>query len=395
MNQNSPEIQKNFALFDRAFRPFFLSAAIFSILAISIWALFWLGQFEFHPLYTWNWWHGHEMLYGFAVPVIVGFLLTAVQNWTGVKTITGWPLFLLFLVWVAGRVLILFPGNIEIWAIALIDIMFLPLAAFFLAIPIVIGKNWKNLFFVLIFLMMSLLNGLMHYFAATGKLDISAHLMMGMVFWVTVVMVVMGGRVIPFFTSRGAGINTEKSITLVEKTAIASVVIIAIIFSIPALNVVPDQLMAVIAIIAFISNTWRLSQWKTWETRSIPLLWSLHLAYAFVAFSFFLMALYFIKVLGDLNTLVHMITIGGMGLLILSMMSRVSLGHTGRPLKIGNAMAFAYIMIAAAAVTRVFLIMLVGLEYTVYVYGVSAIFWLSGFGIFIWKYLPVLIRPRI
>lgn len=388
------------ALFDRAFRPFFLFGTTFSFFAITLWMFYWLGFSGVSialpvPLFSWQWWHGHEMLFGFAVAIIVGFLLTAVQNWTGVATPSGVKLALLFSLWLLSRVLMFVPVVIEWWALALVDSLFLVAAAYFFGEAIVLGKNWRNLFFVPIFLVMAVLNVLSYYYASEG-LPAKAHqVQLGVAFWITLIMVVMSGRVIPFFTSRGASVTLVEGSKLTESIALLSIAVVAILQSVPDATLVPDWLMSLSLFIAFFSNLLRLIRWKSLATAGIPLLWSLHLAYAFIVISLLALSLYYLGLLHDLDALFHFLNIGGVGLLVLAMISRISLGHTGRPLTVGKLMVLAYIALAASAVLRVFSSWLFGLEFISLAYSLSAVLWLLSFGLFIGHYFKVLILPRV
>lgn len=390
----------NTALFGRAFRPFFLFGTTYSFLAMSAWMLYWLGFAGINvslpePLYSWHWWHGHEMLFGFAVAIIVGFLLTAVQNWTGVATPSGLPLALLFLLWLISRVLMFFHSMVEWWALAFIDSLFLVVVAYFFGAAIVLGKNWRNLFFVPIFLVMAVLNVMTYYYANQGMPAYAHQVMLGVVFWITLIMVIMAGRVIPFFTSRGASVAIQGPRNIMEYTALYSIVIVALLQSIPDASLVPSWLMSIGLLVAFLSNLMRLMHWKSLATIKIPLLWSLHLAYAFIVVSFLALSLYYMGLLHDLDAVFHFLNIGGVGLLALGMISRISLGHTGRPLQVNTLMSFAYIMLAISALVRVFSGWLFDMEYMSLAYTLSAVLWLLSFGLFIGHYFKVLILPRV
>ena len=220
-----------FAFFERAFRPFFLSAAVFSVFAALAWAGYWLGTPIGIPLFDWNWWHGHEMVFGFAVPAVVGFLLTAAQNWTGIATVSGMRLAILYVVWLLPRVLMWFPDVVAVQVVAAIDVAFLPLSAWFLASALVRAKNWRNGVFVGILLLLAFTNASSYFWADVGQRLLSAQALLGAVFWVLLVVVIMGGRVIPFFTAKRLGLPQRAPIGMVESLSLGLVAVVALIYS--------------------------------------------------------------------------------------------------------------------------------------------------------------------
>ena len=213
LNIEDPDkyVSKNsFAPFALGFRPFFLLAAFSAPLLILLWLMQLLGKVSISGYYTPTGWHAHEMLFGYTAAVIAGFLLTAAGNWTGIKMINGWRLMLLTLVFLAGR-FAPFATELPHWLIAASDIIFLPLVALILAIPVIRLKQWSNFVFVPLLLAMTAANIAVHL-SALKVIDVN--IVMGsraMVYLVILLIVVMGGRVIPFFTERGvAGVITKK-----------------------------------------------------------------------------------------------------------------------------------------------------------------------------------------
>ena len=380
--------------FERAFRPFFLSAALFSVFAAVIWAGFWLGSPLGMPLFDWNWWHGHEMIFGFVAPAIVGFLLTAAQNWTGIPTVSGSRLAMLYLIWLLPRVLMWFPDMVSVWLIATLDIAFLVLSAWFLGSVVYQAKNWRNMVFVGILLMLALTNLSSYFWADVGQRLLSAQALFGAVFWAVLVVVLMGGRVIPFFTAKRLSLPQRQPIGMVESLSLGLIAIVALVYSLGLHPIIPSEVMALFYGVATIAHAIRVGRWHGERTLKVPLLWSLHLAYSLIAVGLFLMMLVELHWMQSHTTALHLLTIGGIGLLVLAMMSRVSLGHTGRSLQVGKWIPVAYGAIGLSAVVRVFGIGLIGAEQMVWVYTGSALLWALGFLIFSLKYAPILWKAR-
>lgn len=391
---NKPEHELPLPFLRLAFRPFFWLGALFSMLSIIVWALYFTGHLVFSPYGGGLFWHSHEMLFGFTSAIIVGFLLTAVQTWTGVASIKGKTLAGLVVIWITARLFIalpfLLPETYQV-LILMFDIAFLPIAACFLAIPIIKAKKWRNLFFVPILLIMALLNGLMHL-SMTGQLALSfitlSHVMILMV---TLVMCIMGGRVFPMFTANGTQTPRVQSIPWLEKVAIvsviASVIVTAKLFSLPS------ELEASIYIIAAMANFVRAARWRIWVTLGTPLVWSLHLSYWAICIGLLMLGLHKFNVVASASLAFHAITVGGISLMILAMISRVSLGHTGRAIVVGKMMALAFSFILLAFVLRV-LAPLVLSSYSLLIL-LASFAWALAYGLFLVNYTKVLFSPRV
>lgn len=359
---DNAEQQKIMPLFRLGFRPFFLSAAIFSVVAVLLWVASYIYPVNFDPVGSTLWWHSHEMIFGFACAVIVGFLLTAVTNWTGQPGISSWPLFFLWSVWLLARLLLAInPESISETAIRIIDMLFLPLAAWFLAKPILAVKQYRNLFFVPVFLLLALCNALMHWPIASVSHGAYAAVML-----VTLVMTVMGGRVIPFFTANGTQTAKKDKVMWLEYTSLASVWLLALVFILNLfVNSNWHMTIAALSAVAGVSNLIRFARWRFMATLSIPLLWSLQLAYLFIPVSLILLAAHYAFGVFSLPGVIHGLTVGAMGNMILAMMARVSLGHTGRPLKVKPVISIAFIALIVAAALRLVGVMILGDFYTV------------------------------
>ncbi len=373
--------------FALGFRPFFLSAGLYAVLMMVLWLLVLRGGLSVGGLSPFVW-HGHEMLFGFAIAVIAGFLLTAAQNWTGIPTPSGPPLAALFLLWLAGRLVFLFP-LLPPLMIAAIDFAFLPVLAIALALPVLRAKQLHNYPFPIMLLVLAAANALVHagslgWIAAGGSLGL--HLA---TYVIVMMMTVMGGRVIPSFTDNKLRTRARrwKTIEILVPVSTLAALIAALIapFSI---------VTALLAALAAVVHAVRLAGWYTNKYWSVPLLWILHLGYAWIAVGFALLALSAASMGAAAGSALHAFTAGGIGVLTLGMMARVSLGHSGRMLESAPLMTWAFVAVNLAALIRVAQPLLFpGLYASGMV--IAGVLWVVAFGLFAAIYTPILLRPRV
>ncbi|MBU2869767.1 NnrS family protein [Colwellia sp. E2M01] len=386
--------QKITPLLRLGFRPFFLGGAIFSVVAIILWILTFRGAISFSPLGGAHWWHIHEMIYGFGGAIIAGFLLTAIQNWTGVSGAKGNSLLFLFLLWLAGRVFMSMPSLLGTTLSTIVDLLFLPAIAYVLAKPILAIKQYRNLFFVPLLALFTIANAEMHLAINYPQTFSTMYSGYAGVMLVTFLMSVMAGRVAPMFTANGT--QTEKATPLpwLDKAANGSLAIIM--FSLLLQPIVGFSVLffGVLLIIASVFQTVRWLRLKPWITLNVPLLWSLHGAMKFIAFGLFVLGISYLIPEVPSNHAWHLLTIGGMGGLILAMIARVSLGHTGRPLIAPKAMSVAFVLINLAALARTFGPWAMP-EKTLMFIDMSGAFWILAFTIFIIGYAPMLMKGRL
>jgi uncharacterized protein involved in response to NO len=376
---------RGFALWQLGFRPFYLLASSFAAISILLWAL----QFTGHlgaPYLSGPLWHAHEMLFGFTLAVVVGFLLTAGQAWTGQPTPTGAKLAALAALWLAARVLVLTPWG---WASALANTAFPLSAAAALAVPFVRAGNRRNYFFIALLVLLGLASLAVHL----GQLGVVA-----LPAWAAIqvaldvilfILCVMGGRVIPMFTNNGvpgAGAQRRPS---VEKLALASVLALLAADALQA----PAWLVVAITVVAALAHLSRWLLWHPWATVRTPLVWVLHLAYAWIPVH---LALRAIAAAGWLpsSAATHALTVGAIGGLVIGMMTRTARGHTARPLRADAWDTAAYLLIAAAAVVRVLVPVALASALLTAVLG-SGLLWSAGFAVYAVRYFSVLTRPRL
>lgn len=353
------------------------------------WVFTFVGNREFENYYGAVGWHSHEMIFGYVVAVIAGFLLTAVRNWTDVQTAAGASLAELTALWFAARLMPFFPGAFPPWLIAAVDIAFLPVLAVALSIPLLLAGQRRNLIFLPLLGALAVANVLVHLELtgyAQGLARAGTFLALNLI---VLLIVIMGGRVIPFFTERALSGAIPKRQPTLEWLSPAS----ATAFLIGEL-LLPDSMLAgALAALAAVSNGIRLVGWYDNRFWRVPLLWVLHLGYAWIVVGFCLKALAAAGLI-SLQFIFHAFTVGGIGVLTLGMMARVSLGHTGRALKAARPVAFAFVLINLAAVVRGLLPIIFPQRLPEFV-ALAGALWVAAFSIFFLIYFPILTQPRI
>lgn len=376
------------APFALGFRPFFVLAALAAVVLMAIWPALWRGQIVPPSYYDSITWHSHEMLFGYTVAVIAGFLLTAVRNWTGVDTWTGTRLALLALVWLVGRVLP-WIGGVPVGVLVAVDAAFLPLVAVSLIRPLWAGQNRINRMFVPLLLVMALVNLLSHL-QLSGVDNPFGDARRVMLDLVLLLIVLIAGRVLPFFTRNVLPGFQPVSRPWVERGSILLMGLIGL-----------ADLTAILAPVVLAPLWWlfsalqllRLSGWFEKRVVRMPILWVLHAGYAWLSLG---ALLYGLSLLGlfTLSGALHALTVGVVGVFTLGMMARVSCGHTGRPINVSTLTAVSFVLMNAAALVRVFGPAVWPERYALWV-DVSAGLWVLAFSLFAYRYVPLLLRPRV
>ncbi len=380
-----PATPRGFALWQLGFRPFYLLASSFAAASILLWSLQFTGLLR-SPYLSGPLWHAHEMLFGFTLAVIVGFLFTAGKNWTGKPTPTGWKLAALALLWVAARVLVLTPWG---WASAIANFAFPLAAAIALAIPFIAAGNRRNYFFVALLVLLSFVSLAVHLnqlgviaLPAWGGIQIALDA-------VLFILCVMGGRVIPMFTNNGVPGTNARRHPLVEKAALGLVLAMLAADALQA----PAWLLAAVAALAAAAHLARWLLWQPWATVRTPLVWVLHLAYAWIPVHLALRALAAAGWIQP-SAATHALTVGAIGGLIIGMMTRTARGHTARRLQADRWDVAAYLLVAVAAIVRVLLPLAVP-AWTLDAIVCSGALWSAGFALYAVRYFNVLARPRL
>jgi uncharacterized protein involved in response to NO len=382
-----------FALFELGFRPFFSTAGIFAVVSMALWML--MYQFSvslpvagsLSPVT----WHAHEMIYGYAMAVIAGFLLTAVSNWTGIHTWRGAPLVALLACWLVARVAWLLPLDYSQPLAAAADLLFMCGLMVGISLPVIHVRQWKQLGILSKLGLMTLANGLF-YAGALGFLEpgIRWGLYAGL-YLVLALIFVMARRVLPFFIARGVG---EDFIPRNQSWLDIASLVLFLVWAVLDVFAQQPMLVAWLSLGLVVVHAVRLFDWHTPGIWTRPLLWSLYLAYVFLTFGFLLKALSIWLGLSPYLPL-HAFAVGGIGLMTLGMISRVSLGHTGRDVfEPPRIVAPLFSAVALAMLARVVLPLVDNGHYTLWI-GISQIAWMAGFAMFSIVFIPQLMRPRI
>lgn len=380
------------ALLAYPFRPFFLLAALYAAAGVLAWIGYLFGGWPL-PLGTSPVrWHAHEMLFGFLPAAITGFLLTAMTNWTGAPPLRDRGLLALVLLWLAGRVAMWCAGWWPAWLVAAIDIAYLPVLALYAGRVLVRYGNRRNLFLVGVLGLFALANLLFHL-QALGIAEsavLGERLAMNLV---TLLMIVIAGRITPAFTGNWLRIHGEDPTVVQTVPTLDRAAITATALMIPVdLAVGPAVPGALLALVACALNGARLVLWGGWHIRREPLLWILHLGYAWVVLALLLKGLQPFAA-GILPTAwLHAVGAGAAGTLVMGVMTRVSLGHTGRALSLPRFGVTMYVVVLAAGALRV-LAALGALDYRAGLTA-SALAWAAAFALFAAVYWPILSRPR-
>ncbi len=379
------------AVLSYAFRPLFLAAGSWAIVAIALWLAMFLRYVRLPTRFDPLTWHIHEMLFGFVMAAVGGFLLTAIANWTKRLPVSGYPLALLTGLWMLGRIACLISAEFPAWIAIGADLSF-PVALLAVAArEIIAGRNWRNLLMTVPLAVFVIGDLLMHLeslgFAVPGglgwRLGLAAPIML---------ISVIGGRIIPNFTRNWL---LER-----HRTRLPAPPGAADLAAVGVLNVglilwaiLPDlRLAGVILLIAAVLNAWRLARWAGGATLAEPLLFILHIGYGWVVLGAALLGLSLLDTGVPVASAIHALTAGAIGIMILAVMPRVTLGHTGRDLTANRPTVVIFILINAAAITRVAASWNIG--GMLLLLALSAICWIAAFGLFEIVYGPMLLTRR-
>lgn len=378
--------QSSFALFNLGFRPFFLLSALSAIVLMTLWGLLYSNVIQLNNYYGFINWHSHEMLFGYTSAVIAGFLLTAVRNWTNVDTITRTPLAFLAAIWLSARILPFTPAPG--WLIAIVDVLFFFFLILAIIHPILKARQWHNLIMVAIlfvFMVADILVQSQHLgWIANGIIAGNTLALYSIVMIIQVVT----GRVLPFFT-RVVVPNTDiVARPLLEKTLALLLVLLAL----ADVMALPGLISSVLAACLVIAHCLRVLPWFSRPVLQFPILWVLYAGYVWLIIGFIMKMLAGVELVAN-NLAVHSWTIGAIGIITYGMMARVALGHTGRDMLASSLVVTGFYLLMIAALVRVILPLFAMTQYTLWV-EVSGALWVLAFLLFAIVYWPILTRPR-
>lgn len=392
MAQKSAEQMRNWqgpALFSFGFRPFFLFGAIWVVVAMCLWLAMLMGVLDLPMRYDSGSWHAHEFLFGYMGAVLAGFLLTAVPNWTGRLPIVGWRLAGLFALWGAGRICIAFSQMLPPLVAPVVDLAFPIVFGLMILREIIAGKNWRNLLVLALLTVFTMANGLFHAEALAGDYAAQGYGQRLGLATAVMMIAVIGGRIIPSFTGNWLArvqhpVRPSPPMQGFDKAVLLSSLPILALWTLSPMSFATGYCLLAFGFLHLV----RLVRWQGHHTLAEPLVVVLHAAYAFVPLGAFALGVDLITGNAGTAGAQHLWMAGAIGSMTLAVMTRATLGHTGRDLTADKATVAIYLCVFAAAVTR-FLTPQVA-DLTV----LSGVFWLMAFAGFAFFYGPLLLRAK-
>jgi len=381
------------ALFSYGFRPFFLGAALVALVVVPLWAWSLASSVGLPIAWLPMLWHAHEMVFGFVGAAIAGFLLTAVPSWTGRKGFAGTPLVLLFLIWVAGRLVTGLSAGLPAPVVAIVTLAFFPGLAALIAPPLIRERN-RNTPLLLVLLALWVCQAVFQWAAWHDDTWIARQAALAAIDVILVLVTVIGGRIVPSFTATALRLGGSTNLPRARRGLTPVVVSLMIAVAAVDLLVPGSRWAGIVAALAAVAQAYRLSQWQSLRTLRLPIVWILHLAYAWLPIGLALKAWSLLGGPAVAANWLHALTVGAIATMIVAVMTRTSLGHTGRPLVLHRLTFVAYLLLALATLVRVVGPALPGVSY-ITIIVTSAALWAGAFSLFLWVYFPILTRPRV
>ena len=371
------------------FRPFYLLAGLTAVLGMSLWLLSYTGNAQFGTYLQGVFWHSHEMMFGFIAAAMTGFLFTAVRNWTGLPTPVGAVLGLIALLWIMARVLLFFgPAPLAV----AVDLAFLPVVAVGVTIPILRSRNKRNYKVLGILVALCTLHFVFHS-ALAGELPawLSRTSLLAAIDTVVILFALIGGRVIPAFTRNAVPGSDPIHKQWLEVCAFGLLLLIAAMTLLGGIVALTPWVPVTVLLLAAAAHALRLAFWQPQLTLNNPLLWMMPVAYSWLPLALLLRGLSSFAIVVP-GTWIHALTAGALSSLIVAMMMRSSLGHTGRKLIASRADIASFLLLQVAAILRV----VAGItgSYRALVIA-SGVVWILAFLVFLLRYAPMLLQPRV
>lgn len=389
--------RETLAFFSAGFRPFFLLAGIYGFTPIFAWLWAYLGDGTTPGHFAPPYWHGHEMIFGFVAAAASGFLLTAVPNWTRTLPYSGKPLVFLVLIWLIGRLAMWFGGDVSPVLVAVLDLSFMPVLAVYIGWRLIAHGLKRNYIVLGILSVLFLANLAMHLetldvFPDSAEFGLKLGIY-GVVFLVTMI----SGRVIPGFTANALRLQGVETDTATPETVTRAVILSVVGALVLDLFVDLPQVSAVFFALAAVALLVRMAKWQTLKILHEPIVWILHVGHFWLVIGFFLLAASNLVEGIERDAGLHALTAGAMGTMIVAMMTRAGLGHSGRKIKASAPIVVAYWMIVAGGVLRVTAALsapyLPGDSFA-FLIGIGGTLWGLGFLTFALVFLPIVTRPR-
>jgi uncharacterized protein involved in response to NO len=372
------------AIFSQGFRPFFLGAGIWAALAVLIWLIVVSGDASLPITFSPVRWHAHEMLFGFAAAAVAGFVLTAIPNWTGRLPLQGAPLITLFCAWLLGRAAMASSGVIGAPLAAIADLAFLTLLFLTALREVVAGRNWRNMPIPIAVATLVVANALTQLEANGLAQSGMVGERLGLATFILLISLI-GGRIIPSFTRNWLA-KKGSDVMPIPFGRFDLLILLLVLVALGLWVVRPSaQLTGIALIVTGFMSVARLVRWRGWRSLSEPLLWVLHLGYAWVAVGLILLgASVLFTAVVPYSAGIHALGTGAIGTMTLAVMTRAIRGHTGRPLEGGQGTAAIYALITLAAILRVSASFMADAYVELIV--ISGVFWIAAFSLFVVGY---------
>ncbi len=396
MSNNSNPAPSLSAFLSVGFRPFFCLGILFCALSMGLWGAYWAQYLDIssiQPFGGFLFWHGHEFIMGFALAIVFGFLLTAVQNWTGLKTTTPFTLGLLITSWLVARGAILFGSSMPDTLLLILAITPNLAGAFMIAKPIIKRKLWRNLFAPVALMMMALIDVAL-IFSVINNQAFPSELFLSAILFIALLITMIGGRVIPMFIANKLGVpkvNEPKLVFLLSVLPLPFLILLQLISAPNELMPIFNGISSFFCLVLALAHGSRLFLWFHKGILLQPMLWSLWVFYACLPIGFLVLSLKPIYP-GLASIALHIITIGGISGLITSMVSRVSLGHTGREITHDHWIILAFYLLIGSLLIRTLAVSLLGISPTLIIS--SALLFCLAFTVLFIRFIKIWASPR-
>ncbi|WP_020590702.1 NnrS family protein [Kiloniella laminariae] len=382
-------------LWRAGFRPFFLSAALYALLALLLWILNLTDLLEITSPIPVSLIHGHEMIFGLGTAAVAGFILTAMPNWTGTAPLSGAPLAGLYSLWLLGRIALWSGPLLPLEAVVILDLLFLPVLAGLTARTLYKSGNLRNLVLPFVFLLLAGCN-LLFYLAELEFISLSPRATLEAAISILLVLItIIGGRIVPAFT-RNALQKKGEIVAITTPPPLTLLCIAGTVLMVPGdlwLSGNAPEIFALYCLILSLLHFARLACWKGWRTLDDPLLWSMHLGYLWLPVGLLLKAFGLQQYGYFWEGALHALTAGSIASMILIVMIRAGLGHSGRALASTRILTLALVFLSLSAILRVLQSLLEG-TWTTHLLHCSALFWILAFGLYAVYFFPIMLQPR-
>lgn len=383
--------KKSLIILSNSFRPFFILCGLWAFFSIPIWLLNYFNIFNNLENISAILWHQHEMFFGFISAAMTGFILTALPNWTGKLPKNGWRLLLLIFLWITGRIAFLSSNIINNIFMAILDLPFLTILLFFISREVFASKNWKNFPIIILFFLFTIANWIFHIELIQHNLYPTISIKLAICILILLI-AILGGRIIPSFTINWLKNQNNKALPIIKDKFDNLAIIILIIFLLFYMFYPNYILTPYFSIIAGFLHFFRLLNWKSWTVTSEPLVWILHLGYAWLVMALILFGLSMLWNMIPSTVSIHAFTTGAFTTMIIAVMTRASLGHTGNKLKASSGTTVIYVAISIAAILRTIEPLLY--NNNIILINLAGIFWSIAFGSFLFFYSPMLLFKK-